>query len=241
VGVIARALLNLAGLLVRLARRMTPAPVVPDAGRIPAGIGGPVRGQHLKLHLGCGHIHVSGFVNVDIDPSLPTVDVVDDVGRLGRFADGSASLIYACHVLEHFSHHEVPAILQRWFAVLEPGGELRISVPDIDRIVKVYAAHWQHFQTPPHSPWIGLIYGGQATAYDYHKTGFNFVWMRHLLEAAGFQDVRENTHEPHWLGIRDASLAREPFGEFVSLNVVARKPLGAGHTAVGSAASARRH
>lgn len=238
-GVIARVLTTLAGLLIRVARRLSPAAVARGESASPGGA--LIAGRHFKLHLGCGPIHLAGFVNVDIDAHLPTVDVVDDVGRLGRFVEGSATLIYACHVLEHVSHDEVPSILQRWFAVLEPGGEVRISVPDIDRIVKIYTAHWQHFQTPPHSPWIGLIYGGQTTAYDYHKTGFNFVWMRHLLEAAGFVDVREYAHEPHWLGVRDASLAREPFGEFVSLNVVARKPLDPRHTSAGSAHSGGRH
>lgn len=221
---VVRTLLNLAGLLVRAAHSMTRAAAPPAADRVPASAGGAIQGQHLKLHLGCGPIHIAGFVNVDIDPELPTVDVVDDVGRLQRFPDGSATLIYACHVLEHFPHSDVFGILRRWFEVLEPGGEVRISVPDIDRIVRIYANNWQHFQTPPNSPWIGLIYGGQSTPYDYHKTGFNFVWMRHLLEEAGFVDVQEYPHEPHWLGVRDASLAREPFGEYVSLNALARKP-----------------
>lgn len=223
-GAVARTLLNLAGLLVRAARSITRAPAAPAAGRVPAGVAGTIRGQHLKLHLGCGHVHIAGFVNVDIDPYFPTADVVDDVGRLQRFPEGIATLIYACHVLEHFSHSEIPGIFRRWFEVLEPGGEVRISVPDIDRIVRIYAHNWQHFQTPPNSPWIGLIYGGQATPHDYHKTGFNLVWMRHLLEAAGFVDAQEYPHEPHWLGVRDASLAREPFGEYVSLNILARKP-----------------
>jgi hypothetical protein len=162
-------LLGLAGLLVRAARATTRASLAPPTRRHRPGAAAIIEGQHLKLHLGCGPVHVQRFVNVDIDPELPTVDVVDDVGDLQRFPDGSAALIYACHVLEHCSHADVTAILRRWFEVLEPGGEVRISVPDIDRIVTIYSSHRQHFQTPGHSPWIGLIYGGQLTPYDYHK------------------------------------------------------------------------
>jgi predicted SAM-dependent methyltransferase len=178
-----------------------------------------------RLHLGCGNIRLPGFCNVDI-LTTAAVDIVSDISKLDNFADDSIELIYACHVLEHFSHDEALNVLRRWFDVLAPGGELRISVPDIDRIVKIYNANWQHFQTPGNSPWIGLLYGGQGDAYDFHKTGFNFCWMSHLLAGIGYVDVAEYCHEPHFVpGVVDASQVKEPFGQFLSLNVVARKPL----------------
>lgn len=176
------------------------------------------------LHLGCGNVRLPDFCNVDI-LMTPAVDVISDISKLDNFKDESIELIYACHVLEHFSHDEAVAVLQRWFEVLKPGGELRVSVPDIDRIVKIYTDNWQHFQTPGNSPWIGLLYGGQGDPYDFHKTGFNFCWMKHLLEKVGFAQISEYPHEPHFVpGVNDASLAHEPFGQFLSLNVLARKP-----------------
>lgn len=178
-----------------------------------------------RLHLGCGNIRLPGFCNVDI-LTTAAVDVVSDISKLDNFADDSIELIYACHVLEHFSHDEAVKVLRRWFDVLAPGGELRISVPDIDRIVKIYHDNWQHFQTPGNSPWIGLLYGGQGDPYDFHKTGFNFCWMKHLLEDVGYTQVAEYPHAPHFVaGVVDASLAKEPFGQFLSLNVVALKPI----------------
>ncbi len=181
--------------------------------------------EQKYLHLGCGNIRIPGYCNVDILPTS-AVDVVSDISKLDNFEDNTVELIYACHVLEHFSHNEVMAVLNRWFEVLSPGGELRVSVPDIDQIVKVYINNWQHFQTSGNSPWIGLLYGGQGDPYDFHKTGFNFCWMRYLLEEIGFQEVQEYTHEPHFIsGVVDASLAKEPFGTYISLNVSAKKPL----------------
>ena len=138
-----------------------------------------------KLHLGCGNIHLKDFCNVDILPTI-AVDVISDISKLSNFKNDSIELIYACHVLEHFSHDEAVKVLKRWFEVIKPGGELRISVPDIDRIVKIYSKNWQHFQTPGNTPWIGLLYGGQGDPYDFHKTGFNFCWMKYLLEEIGF-------------------------------------------------------
>lgn len=103
--------------------------------------------------------------------------------------------------------------------------ELRISVPDMDKIVKIYYKNWQHFQTPGNSPWIGLIWSGQGTKYDYHKTGFNFCWMKYLFEQIDFKEIREYNAEKSLAeyDIKDGSLTQEPFGEFFSLNIVARK------------------
>lgn len=177
----------------------------------------------MKLHLGCGNIHIQGFVNIDI-AKTPAADIVDDVTKLERVPSCSAEVIYACHVLEHFSHDEVPKVLTRWRELLTPDGEIRISVPDIDRIVRVYTYHWEHFQTPGNSPWIGLLYGGQGDPYDFHKTGFNFCWMKHIMEGVGFHDIEEYPHTPHWIpGLVDASLANQPFDKFLSLNVKAVK------------------
>ncbi|PWK37718.1 class I SAM-dependent methyltransferase [Cupriavidus plantarum] len=178
-----------------------------------------------RLHLGCGNIKLAGFCNVD---ALETIaaDAIDDIRTLGRFPDGSAREIYACHVLEHFGHDEVIPLLKRWYAVLQPGGVIRISVPDLDRIVRIYHKNWEHFQKPGNTPWIGLIYGGQSTPYDFHKTGFNANWLRHLLEQCGFEQCEEYPHEPHFVpGTVDASVANATFGEYFSLNMMARRPL----------------
>ncbi len=181
-------------------------------------------GEAKRLHLGCGNVRLPGFCNVDI-LQTSAVDVVSDISRLDNFADNSVVLIYACHVLEHFSHEESIRVLGRWYDVLAPGGELRVSVPDIDRIVKIYVDNWLHFQTTGNSPWIGLIYGGQGDPYDFHKTGFNFCWLKYLLDKVGFINISEYPHEPHFVkGFIDASLAKEPFGSFLSLNVIAQKP-----------------
>jgi len=177
-----------------------------------------------RLHLGCGNINIEGFCNVDVLHTVG-VDIVDDIRSLKKFPAHSVGEIYACHVLEHFAHDEITPILKRWLEVLQPGGVIRISVPDIDRIVRIYADNPAHFNTPGNSPWVGLIYGGQSTPYDFHKTGFNFCWLKYLLEQVGFENCVEYPHEPHFIeGVVDASMAKEPFGQFFSLNIMASKP-----------------
>jgi predicted SAM-dependent methyltransferase len=109
--------------------------------------------------------------------------------------------------------------------VLRPGGIIRISVPDIDKIVKIYFKHLPYFQHEDVSPWIGLIYGGQSSQYDYHKTGFNANWLKSLLESAGFINCEEYPHSPHFIpGFQDDSLGNATFNEYISLNMRALKP-----------------
>lgn len=187
--------------------------------------GKPIKKDGAFLHLGCGDIRLDGFINVDYLKTKAT-DIVADVTKLECFEDSSARLIYACQVLEHFSHDEVPKILRRWYQVLAPGGMLRISVPDLDKIVKIYMKNWDHFRTGRNSPWIGLIYGGQKDEFDFHKTGFNPYWLKVLLSEAGFVQIEEYPNSPHFLGQSyfDGSMLTEPFGEFITLNMKCVKP-----------------
>ncbi len=107
--------------------------------------------QLSKLHLGSGSVYIPGFINVDVDRNLHA-DVYDDISNLKQFKDNQYELVYACHVLEHFSHDEVPHVLRNWARVLKPGGEIYIFVPDIDRIVQIYPENWEHFQTSGNTP-----------------------------------------------------------------------------------------
>lgn len=175
------------------------------------------------LHLGCGNIRIENWCNIDIDETGFN-DLSDDISKLSTIPDHFAERIYACHVLEHFSHNEVPKVLKVWFSKLASGGELRISVPDLDRIVSIYSRNPKHFNTKGHTPWIGLIYGGQEDQYDFHKTGFNCCWLTKLLEDAGFTNIQEYAHFPHFANIEDASLANQPFNEYISVNMKASKP-----------------
>ncbi|MBJ6801937.1 class I SAM-dependent methyltransferase [Geomonas propionica] len=176
-----------------------------------------------QLHLGCGNIHLPGWCNVDVINTGAT-DLVLDIRSLPGLPRGRAERIYSCHVLEHFSHDEIPGILASWHEVLKSGGEIRLSVPDLDAITRIYQANLEHFNVPGHQPWIALIYGGQKDEYDFHKTGFNFCWLKYLLEQAGFSSVERYPNEPHFVpGVIDNSIGKERFGEYFSLNVVARK------------------
>ena len=93
----------------------------------------------VYIHLGCGEVNAPGFINVDTIP-FSHVHYVQQVEDLRIFPSKYAELIYASHVLEHISHREVAKVLTEWYRVLKEGGILRLSVPDFDKLLKVYLA-----------------------------------------------------------------------------------------------------
>lgn len=177
-----------------------------------------------RLHLGCGAKIIRNRVNIDAIPQSPDV-VVDDVMTLETVEDGSASEIYACHVLEHFGRREIEQVLDIWFRKLSPGGLIRISVPDIEKVFEQYG------KGTPLKVLMGLLYGGQRNEYDYHKVCFDFMSLQTALEAAGFVSVkRYNWQETDHSHVDDYSQAYLPHmdkenGTLMSLNVEALKPM----------------
>jgi predicted SAM-dependent methyltransferase len=180
----------------------------------------PNKSGQTRLHLGAGRIILPGFVNVDILP-LQGISLILDLMASLSFGQGTVDEIYLCHVLEHFSAEKAKEELGEIARVLRHGAVLRICVSDLDMICHVYTEHLDWF-TPPHNPWLGLIYGGQKDEFDFHRTGFNYRWLSYLLVQAGFESIER--YEPvETAGIRDASFADEPFGVNISLNVRATR------------------
>lgn len=142
----------------------------------------------VKVHLGCGRCHIAGYYHVDIAP-FPHVDRVAPIDRLPWLDDDCADLIYASHVLEHFSRSEIHSVLREWWRVLKPGGLLRLAVPDFSACAKLY---YEQGLVDGLTGLIGLISGGQRDRFDFHKMIFDADLLTKLLIEAGFTAVR------HW-------------------------------------------
>jgi SAM-dependent methyltransferase len=90
-----------------------------------------------RLNLGCGTRFHADWVNLDIAPAAPEVkkwNLQDDL----PFPEGSFDVIYHSHVLEHFSRSDGQRLLQRCYRVLRRRGIIRVVVPDLERIARIY-------------------------------------------------------------------------------------------------------
>ena len=94
------------------------------------------------LNLGCGRRYHSAWTNLDLESNDPEV-VSHDVTKGIPFEASSFDAVYHSHVLEHLNPEEGKQLIQECYRVLSPGGVLRVVVPDLERIARLYLENHQ--------------------------------------------------------------------------------------------------
>lgn len=142
-----------------------------------------------KLNLGCGRRHHPTWLNLDVVPSDPSVHA-HDLQQPLPLEDQSCETVYHSHVMEHLPKDSVPAFLSECFRVLVPGGVLRIAVPDLESIARLYldaldrAADGNDSATQEHE-WMTLEMVDQLAR---HRTGGQMLdyWKQNPMPAEAF-------------------------------------------------------
>ncbi|MGB3203568.1 MAG: methyltransferase domain-containing protein [Crinalium sp.] len=174
--------------------------------------------EPLRLHLGGKEPHPDWKI-VDIEPR-PEVDYVMDASNLSLFESNSVEAIYASHILEHFYYNldnEIINTLKEWHRVLQPGGHLFISVPNLKTICSLYLTP----NLPPSDRFdlMRVLFGGQVNIYDVHKVGFDVDILARFLKEVGFTQYLEVEEFDLF---NDCSSLRF-LDTLISLNIVAEK------------------
>lgn len=89
------------------------------------------------LNLGCGQRHHPAWTNVDFKSDGPDV-IAHDLCKGLPFGAESFEAIYHSHLLEHFPKNYAPVFLKDCFRVLKPSGTIRVVVPDLESIARLY-------------------------------------------------------------------------------------------------------
>jgi predicted SAM-dependent methyltransferase len=138
----------------------------------------------LKVNLGCGHIPIQGYLNID-RRKLPGVDIVAEVDEL-PFNSGEIDEIYSSHLLEHFPQEQLKRVLLPYYCrLLKVGGEFRAVVPDAQAMINEYQKG-----ELPYNDFREVLFGGQDYDGDFHFNMFTPASLSELLVEAGFEDVR---------------------------------------------------
>jgi ubiquinone/menaquinone biosynthesis C-methylase UbiE len=172
--------------------------------------------KKLVLHVGCGpndhkNLHVSfrtpewHELRFDIDAGVKP-DIVGTIVDMAGVPDESVDAVWSSHNLEHVYAHEAVQVLGEFYRVLRPGGELLVTMPDMQRVAELIAAgklEDPFYQGPagPLTP-LDVVFGkcdwiAEGRVFMAHRTGFTSKTLGRKLRNAGFRDVavERNTGE----------------------------------------------
>lgn len=135
----------------------------------------------LQLDVGCGPTPRPDHIGIDRKQGGEAYPLRYNDGT--PVADGTVDTLVASHVLEHFSHREVPAVLADWARALKPGGTLKVAVPDFGWVA-------EHYVRGEPVNVQGYVMGGHVDADDRHGVVFDREELGHALRRAGLYDLR---------------------------------------------------
>lgn len=170
------------------------------------------------LHIGCGNnVLPRPFYNLDAR-FIEGIDYLSEADKLD-FPDNTFDMVYSSHVLEHFYKADTQRVLNEWVRVLKPGGIIRLSVPSLENLIKIYQ------KSGDISFIIGPLMGGQTYAQNFHYNAFDTKSLTQYLinsgcEAAHPWDYRRTSHSA-FFDFSQATTMEMP----ISLNLEARKKL----------------
>jgi predicted SAM-dependent methyltransferase len=136
----------------------------------------------IKLHIGCGTIILSGYLNCDLYSQQAQLQC----NALDLpFKNDTIDEIYSAHVFEHFDFKEGYLLIQEWKRVLKIGGKLVIEIPDLIATCKemVNAKDEERIMLYPQffgEPWL-LGLG--------HKFLYTETQLCGLLQQFGFNNI----------------------------------------------------
>jgi predicted SAM-dependent methyltransferase len=157
-----------------------------------------------KINLGCGPFSKPGFLNVDL---FPGGDLTLDLRQGLPFESDSCSLIFSEHFFEHIDYPE-PAgyLLRECLRVLEPGGVVRLSVPDTEWPLLDYqgglkAPYFLYMKE--HASWHPSYCTTRLEHINYHfrqngehRFAYDEETLRKILDAAGFTEIKRVDVDP---------------------------------------------
>ena len=89
------------------------------------------------INLGCGAKYNEQWTNVDFVSTGKEV-IAHNLTKGIPFKDNSFKVAYHSHVLEHFTKPGAEKFISECYRVLQPGGILRVAIPDLEAIARNY-------------------------------------------------------------------------------------------------------
>jgi len=163
-----------------------------------------------KLHVGCGLVLLDGWLNILYERREEYGFIRRQKGRLllnynllkkWPIMNDTISCVAGSHFIEHLDLNHGIAFLKESYRVMKPKGVIRLSCPDLGIYINNYCnKNMDFFRNKLIREWCAFSQAetpGEilaAKAYDSggsHKWFYDFDSLKHILELAGFRDVKK--------------------------------------------------
>ena len=174
-----------------------------------------------KLHIGAGPQRIPGWLDTD----LISGEVYVDLGKQLPFADGTFAYAFGEHVIEHLSQATGAALLRELHRVLRPGGVVRLTTPDLQKVISIYEDRNPVVSRDEYAQFLagqtGKTYDRPSRIFNDYTRLWGHQWiydeedLAETLREAGFRDVtRHETGQSEHEALRD--LERHGGAEWVN-------------------------
>lgn len=147
------------------------------------------KGAKLDVCGGRNPLSPGEFLNVDI-VDLPKVDLVFDITKRFPIDDGVIAEVFSAATLEHLRRPNVDHVLHEFFRVLQPGGMLRVSTPDIEAIARALLDRTESLDMI-NQHFFGKYKSTDTEDYDLHRWMYPVKDMIAELQKIGFERVEQ--------------------------------------------------
>jgi predicted SAM-dependent methyltransferase len=150
------------------------------------------------INLGCGGMTFRYWLNIDVDQPHHADIIWDMKGGLPFLPDGQFDAVYSEAFLEHIEPDAAMVLLKDCLRGLRPGGRIRITIPDLMDLWRIYVTKEKH---PEADEAIrkytggGRLFGTPCELFNYamhgegHKYMYDHEEIERLFTACGFVDI----------------------------------------------------
>lgn len=171
-----------------------------------------------KLHLGCGGNLLPEWANVDFNGNAGVIG--HNLTRPLPLKADTIEFIYTEHFIEHITREQGISFLSDCYRVLKPGGVIRISTPNLHRLVDDYlkgpTPEWETWDWAPGTP-CQMVNGGMRLWG--HQFVYDHAELTLVLDGIGFREIMKKpwreSERPELCG-----LETRPFFDDVILEAV---------------------
>jgi len=159
----------------------------------------------VKLHLGCSKLYpgpIKGWHNLDLRSWGEKKIILHDLRDPLPYEDGTVEACFTCHTLEHLTYQEAGNLLLECRRVMKQCCQIRVIVPDLDFIVKMYCqltlGEIQRFAPHPPKKWkrridwlLEMLYPQSENAS--HRYMYTDETITDLFKSVGFAKIKRTS------------------------------------------------